>query len=105
VIIDEQGRVTLSGKLGPHLQFDGNPALQGIGAQIKRVSIRFHNEKDMNIGYTATVNVVRTRGVDLSVSVNGSFDLKEILSLHHGLGNTIRQLEGRSRVIDEASGY
>jgi len=105
VSIDEQGRATLSGSVGPHLKFDGSPALQGIEAQIKRVSLRLNNEKGMNVGYTGTVNVVKARGVDMNVSVSGRFDLEKILSLHDGLGNVINNLKGRQRFIGEHSDF
>jgi hypothetical protein len=76
------------------LIFSGTPTLEKVG--IKRISISFENKGEMNIGYSATVNLSV-----ISLTVNGDFDLEELITSCSGLlCSAARALKGRNRAYE-----
>lgn len=93
--VDRDGNATLSGSVG-RLTFSGAPALEKIGAKIKRVSVNFNNKDGMKVGYTATFDLEY-----IKLSVLGSFDLEELITSCSGLlCNAARALKNRHRGYD-----
>ncbi len=94
--VDQHGNATLSGSAGS-LTFSGSPALEQIGAKIKRVSISFSNQDGMQVGYSATYSLEV-----ISVTVNGDFDLEALITSCSGLlCRAARALKGRHREYDQ----
>lgn len=81
--VDRNGKATLSGSVG-FVTFDGDPVLRHIGAKIKRVNISLNNRAVMGVGYTATFDLAYL-GLPVSVSVEGRFDLEELITSCSGL--------------------
>ncbi|AZG36533.1 MULTISPECIES: hypothetical protein [Shewanella] len=93
--VDQSGTATLSGNAGV-LTFSGTPTLEKIGIKVKRISISFENKGEMNIGYSATVNLAV-----ISLTVNGDFDLEELITSCSGLlCSAARALKGRNRAYE-----
>ena len=93
--VDQDGKATLSGTAGI-FTFSGTPALEKIGAKIKRVSVNFTNEDGKKIGYSATFSLEV-----VSMTVMGEFDLEAlILSCSGLLCQAARALKGRNQAYD-----
>ena len=93
--IDQSGKATLSGAAG-NLTFSGSPALEQIGAKIKRVSISFTRGNDNTVKYTATFSLEI-----ISMSVSGEFDIEAlILSCSGMLCRAGRAIKGRHQALD-----
>jgi len=93
--VDQNGNATLSGSAGI-LTFSGTPALEKVGAKIKRVSISFNNKDGMNIGYAATFDLEY-----MKLSVLGNFDLEELITSCSGiLCKAARALKGRHHAYE-----
>ena len=92
--VDENGKATLSSSAGI-LIFSGQPALNTIGAKVKKVSILFTNENGMDIGYTGVFDL----GVGRA-SVKGKFNLEELITACSGLlCRAARALKARDQQI------
>ena len=95
LIVDQNGRATLSGQAGP-LTFSGKPALDQLGVSIKRIRVNFNNKSSMKIGYSATVSLEI-----ISMTVKGSFDLEELITSCSGfLCKAAKALTSRKASVD-----
>ena len=93
--IDQNGNARLSGTAGA-ITFSGNPVLDKIGTKIKRISVNFNNKDNMNVGYTATIDLKL-----LSMTVVGQFNIEDLLTSCSGLlCKAARALKGRHRAYD-----
>jgi hypothetical protein len=93
--VDQRGNASFSGSAG-RVTFEGSPALEAIGAQVKSVSVSFTNQGGMRIGYTAIVGV---KVIDVMVA--GSFDLEQMMTSCSGLlCRAARALRGRSAALE-----
>jgi len=77
--VDQDGNATLTGKSGI-LIFSGTPALETIGAKIKRVSVTFSKGNNSSVKYKATFSLEI-----ISLSIGGSFDIEELITSCSGL--------------------
>ena len=93
--IDQSGNARLSGAAGAII-FSGSPVLDIIGTKIKRISVNFNNKDNMNVGYTATIDLKL-----LSMTVVGKFNIEDLLTSCSGLlCKAARALKGRHRAYD-----
>lgn len=93
--VDQNGKATLSGAAG-NLTFSGSPALEQIGAKIKRVSVSFSRGNDNAVKYSATFSLAI-----ISMSVSGEFDIEAlILSCSGLLCRAARALKGRNQALE-----
>lgn len=93
--VDQNGKGTLSGTAGT-VTFSGSPVLEKIGAKIKRVSVSFNNKGGMNVGYSATFDLVY-----MKLTVMGDFDLETLITSCSGLlCRAARALKGRHHAYD-----
>lgn len=104
LIVDDNGRATLSGSAGI-VTFSGSPVIEKIGVKVKRVSVNFSNEEGMAVGYTATFELMY-----LKLLVSGTFDLEALITSCTGLlCRAARALNGRHKAYDnelrEIMGY
>lgn len=93
--VDQNGNATLSGSAGI-LTFSGAPALEKIGAKIKRVSVDFDHKNGTKVNYTATFDLEY-----ISLSVFDDFDFEELITSCSGLlCHAARAFKGRHHVYD-----
>jgi len=93
--VDQNGKATLSNTAGI-VTFSGSPALDKIGAKIKRVSVSFNNKGSMRVGYSATFDLEY-----IKLTVIGDFDLEKLITSCSGiLCKAARTLKGRHHAYD-----
>lgn len=105
VTVNENGRATLSGSAGT-LTFQGETALNGLGAKVRSASVMFTNEKNGRTRYTATYGFKDIA----SISISGSFSIEELILSCSGFlcraarilkeGSTARRME-----VNRTMGY
>ncbi|USD67898.1 hypothetical protein [Vibrio sp. SCSIO 43136] len=94
--VDDQGNAILSGKVGI-VTFNGKDAIDEIGVQVKRLSVKFSNEGQGVTSYKATMSFV-----GMGLSVTGSFNVEElILSCSGLLCIAARKLKNRPKYIED----
>lgn len=93
--VDADGRATLTGK-AHILTFDGSPAMEAIGLQVRALSVNFSNEGDGDVGYRAAYDFKA-----FSVGVSGTFNVVELITACSGLlCRAARYLKGADSTID-----
>jgi hypothetical protein len=98
LVVDQTGEATLRGTAGGIVRFNGDPALKGLGFQIKRVSIDFTPGDGRSVNYTGTYRFV----AGTSISVSGNFDIFEAIKSCSGLlCKAARFLDGRDAEIEQ----
>lgn len=91
ITVDSNGNATLSGSVGM-MTFKADPALEGLGAKIKNISISFSKGDGDDIKYTAMFIFI---GV-AAITVSGKFNIEKlILSCSGLLCKAARALKGR----------
>ncbi len=95
LIVDQSGNAKLSSSAGI-ITFSGSPVLDEIGTKIKSFSISFNNKGNMQVGYTATVNLKI-----VAMTVVGDFDLEELITSCSGiLCKAAKALKGRHHAYE-----
>lgn len=93
--VDQNGKATLSGSAGI-LTFSGTPVLEKLGVKIKRVSVSFNNNDEMEVSYSATFDLEY-----IKLSVFGDFNLEELITSCSGiLCRAARALKDRHQAYD-----
>lgn len=93
VKINEDGKVKVDGSAGV-VTFNGDPALQGLGAKLKAASVTFKEGDDGDIAYDASYHFYGAGSITLS----GSFDPFELIQACSGwLCRAARAINADSR--------
>lgn len=93
--VDANGNAALSSKVGI-LTFDGSEALEQIGLSIRALNVRFSNQGDGDVGYTASFDFKA-----ISIGVSGTFNIEQMITACSGwLCQAARHLKGFDSNID-----
>lgn len=97
ISVDQSGEVKLSGVVGGTIRFDGNPAINGLGLSVRRITISFTNGDGGIMNYTGSFSFV----AGTQISVSGSLDVFELIKSCSGLlCRAARFLDGRDAQIE-----